>query len=141
MSALSEIAALPLIAPEPPTRRNRVLARRSRGSGKLSDRRATPRVAVELECEERLGRSRYVRLTTDLSPFGLSTRQGYSHPLGTKLHLALFLPDDPSHPVRLRGEVVGLFPDNAGIRIAFRHPSQEAVRRINKYLKSRYSRR
>jgi hypothetical protein len=32
--------------------------------------------------------------------------------------------------------VVGVLGQNAGVRIAFRNPSGEAVRRIHRYLKS-----
>jgi hypothetical protein len=46
------------------------------------ERRATPRVSVELECEERTTESRYVRMTNDLSTFGMSTRQGHTPPAG-----------------------------------------------------------
>jgi hypothetical protein len=93
-------------------------------------------LAVELECEEQIGHSRYFRITWDLSAFGLSTRYGYPHPVGTKLKLALYLPDDPE-PVRLRAQVVGLWPENSGVRLAFRSPPADAVRRINRYLRSR----
>ena len=51
------------------------------------DRRATPRVSVELECEERTTDSRYVRLTRDLSTFGMSTGVGHTPATGTRLTL------------------------------------------------------
>jgi hypothetical protein len=64
----------------------------------------------------------------------MSTRYGYPHPVGTQLELWLYLPDDPAHPVKLKAEVVGEWPDEAGVRVAFRNPSGQAVRRISKLL-------
>ncbi len=98
------------------------------------DRRATPRVRVEVECEERRGTSRYFRITEDLSAFGLSTRQGQARPLGTRVSLALFLPDDPKTPVLVQGQVVGPLGLEGGMRLAFRRPSAQAVRRIHRFL-------
>jgi hypothetical protein len=137
MDPLSELNALPLLAPDPPTRRQpRAKVRTTKRSGVTRDRRVAQRMAVAVECEERLGPTRYVRLTSDLSPFGLSTRQGYAHPVGTRLRLALYLPDQPRQPIHLKGEVVGVLGQSAGVRIAFRNPSGDAVRRIHHYLKS-----
>ncbi|MFZ5471627.1 MAG: PilZ domain-containing protein [Myxococcota bacterium] len=101
------------------------------------ERRATPRVAVELEWEERVGTSRYFRITTDLSTFGLSARQGYAHELGTKVKLVLQLPDEVGTPIEVDAEVVGTYDARGGMRLAFRNPSVEAVRRIHKFLAAR----
>lgn len=98
------------------------------------DRRATPRVAVELECEERTDDSRYVRMTSDLSTFGMSTRQGHTPPVGTRLTLSLFLPDEPIAPLKLDAEVLGAYDENGGMRLRFKNPSVESVKRIHRYL-------
>lgn len=105
------------------------------------DRRATPRVAVQLECEERSEGARYFRITEDLSTFGLATRQGFPHPTGTRLQLSLHLPDVDAGatplPLELEAEVVGHYDERGGTRLAFRQPSVEAVKRIHKFLAAR----
>lgn len=98
------------------------------------ERRATPRVPVELECEEKHGDTRYVRLTTDLSTFGMSTRHGPTPVHGSRLQLKLFLPDEPMAPLKLEAEVLGCYDDRGGMRLKFVRPSLEAVRRIHRYL-------
>ncbi len=103
------------------------------------ERRATPRLQVELECEERTGDSRLFRITTDLSTFGLATRQGGTHPVGTFLHLTLHLPDGLGEPLELEAEVLGAFDAFGGMRLAFRNPPAHAARRIHRYLAGRTS--
>ena len=98
------------------------------------ERRATPRVPVELECEEQQGDSRYVRLTTDLSTFGLSTRQGPTPIPGARMLIRLFLPDEPLAPLQLDAEVLSNYDAQGGMRLKFRKPSLDAVRRIHRYL-------
>ena len=149
MNIISEINQLPVIAPRPKVLQDRrQLERRSRWRLDLPvagekdrrearERRATPRLEVELDCEERFEGTRYFRITRDLSTFGVSTRCGYPHPVGTKLDLALYLPDDPRVPVKVQAEVVGWHSEDGGMRLAFRSPSAEAVRRIHRYLQTR----
>lgn len=103
----------------------------------MRERRATPRIPIELCCEERLGNKPYYRTTYDLSTFGLSTQYGHTYPAGTVVELKLHLPDDLRRPVDLRAEVVGIQEETAGMRLAFRNPSSEAVRRIHRYLFAR----
>ena len=98
------------------------------------ERRATPRVAVELECEERTSQTRYVRMTSDLSTFGMSTRQGHTPARGTRLTLSLFLPDEPLAPLKLDAEVLGPYDAGGGMRLRFKNPSVESVKRIHRYL-------
>jgi hypothetical protein len=149
MGPETELENLPLLTPQPKTRmldpRRSVAeggrarpAQERRGARRVPrERRAAQRAEVQLECEERVGPHRYFRVTHDVSPFGLSTRYGYPHPVGTRLELWLYLPDDPSNPVQLQAEVVGQWPDEAGVRVAFRNPSGQAVRRISKLLSGR----
>lgn len=101
------------------------------------DRRATPRVPVELELEERVEGARYFRITSDLSPFGLSTRQGFPYHLGTRMKVLLYLPDGEGTPLELDSEVVGAYAANGGLRLAFRNPELPAVRRIHRFLAAR----
>ena len=98
------------------------------------DRRATTRVEVELECEERTPDTRYVRLTNDLSPFGLSSREGHTPATGSRLSLALFLPDEPLAPLKLEAEVLGAYRRGRGMRLRFRSPTVDSVKRIHRYL-------
>src|ERR1043165_6709488 len=81
-----------------------------------SDRRATPRVQAEIICVERVGGTRFLRTTHDLSTFGLSTQYGHVHPVGTELDLELQLPDDSSRPLLLKARVVGHVDRMGGMR-------------------------
>lgn len=137
MDSISQLLPLPVIAPKPklvPDRRSGERRKESGGDRRFRERRASPRVQVELDCEERCGSSRYFRITTDLSTFGLATRQGYRHEVGTRLKLLLYLPDG-APPLALSAEVVGPYDERGGMRLAFRNMSREAVRRIHQFLK------
>jgi len=105
-----------------------------KGVVRSRDRRATPRMQIELCCEERSGRAPYCRTTWDLSTFGLSTQYGLAHPLGKTIQLRLHLPDDLRRPLDLEAEVVGHHDETGGMRLAFRNPPAESVRRIHRYL-------
>ena len=146
-----EVTALPLIAPSPKQARHdrRRQERRSplrqvlpTSAGEVErrkrfERRASRRVEVELDCEEHHGGgNRYFRVTRDLSTFGLSTRSGFPHDLGTRFSLRLYLPDGDRAPVEVQAEVVGWHTEDGGMRLAFRNPSAEAVRRIHKFVQS-----
>jgi len=102
-----------------------------------ADRRATPRVHAEIICVERVAGTRYLRTTYDLSTFGLSTQYGHVHPIGTDLDLELQLPDDSSRPLLIKARVVGHVGKQGGMRMAFRQPSRDAVRRLHKFLFTR----
>lgn len=125
--------------PTPVTRSRR--GSYSRGLGQRAarsrDRRATARVQIELCCEERSGKVPYYRTTWDVSTFGLSTQYGQAHPLGMTIAVRLHLPDDLRRPVELEAEVVGHHEETGGMRLAFRSPPAETVRRIHRYLFSR----
>lgn len=102
-----------------------------------SDRRATARVHAEVICVERVEGTRYLRTTYDVSTFGLSTQYGHVHPVGTELDLELQLPDDSSRPLLVRAKVVGHVGRTGGMRMAFKNPSRDAVRRLHKFLFAR----
>ena len=141
---------LPLLTPPKPKPRDRrgnnetslvgLYSRLSAGQPerrRFRERRATPRVPVELECEELHGESRYVRLTTDLSTFGMSTRHGPTPATGSRLFLKLFLPDEPMAPLKLEAEVLGSYHGQGGMRLRFVKPWLDAVRRIHRFLVAR----
>jgi hypothetical protein len=100
------------------------------------ERRATPRMPVELNWEEIDGSSRYFRATCDLSTFGMATRQGLVHAHGDHLKLALHLPDELL-PIELQAKVVGSYDARGGMRLAFQNAPVEALRRIHGYLRTR----
>jgi len=102
-----------------------------------SDRRATPRVQVEIICVELAAGTRFLRTTYDLSTFGLSTQYGHVHPVGTELDLELQLPDDSSRPLHIKAHVVSHVGRTGGMRLAFRNPSRDAVRRLHRFLFTR----
>jgi PilZ domain len=143
--------SLPIIAPRPPQSEERRKDRRGGDNASMvalferiqkkaperrsfRDRRATPRKEVALEWEEQVGDARLVRLTSDLSTFGLSTKEGPSHPKGTKMRVRLFLPDAPNEPLVLTATVVGDWDGGKGVRLKFEKPPVDAARRIHKYL-------
>ncbi len=134
---------LPLIAPAWPTgskKGERLAGSDSEKSGR--DRRASPRLQVELECEERYSHARYFRITWDLSTFGLSTRgTSGAHQVGERLDLRLYLPDGDPTPLDVRAEVVGEHLEGDGLRVAFKNPPVEAIRRISRYVASRIGER
>lgn len=100
------------------------------------ERRATGRVEVALDCVERLGSQRFFRITHDLSTFGLSTATGPAHSAGTRLQLALQLPDGNADPVFVEAEVVGVHTETSGMRLAFRNPDADAIKRIHKFVQA-----
>src|SRR5512147_3297657 len=99
-----------------------------RSARRRRERRATPRVQVELCCEELSGKAPRYRITFDLSTFGVATRCGEGRAIGTELWLRLHLTDDVRHPVDVRAVVVGAHEESGGMRLAFRSPSAGAVR-------------
>jgi hypothetical protein len=103
------------------------------GGRRVRDRRATPRLQVELDCEQSLGSGYYFGITWDLSTFGFSTRHGTPHEPGTRLNVTLHLPDGEG-PLISEAEVVGVNAESGGTRLAFRNPGMDVVRRIHRYL-------
>ncbi|PZR07300.1 MAG: hypothetical protein DI536_28015 [Archangium gephyra] len=102
---------------------------------KFRERRATPRVVVSLALETRDGDQTMRLVTNDLSTFGLSIAGGRTPKKGSKLQLKLFLPDEPTDPLLLEGEVLGPLDANGGVRVKFINPELEVMRRIHKLVK------
>jgi hypothetical protein len=132
MSEPKEIPQLPVIAPRP--RLRALMGSREPSYQRHRERRATPRAGLEVEFEERMGDSRFIRVTTDVSTFGLAARGGPGYPPGTRLRLRLYLPDEVEKPLDLEGLVVGLFHTGGGVRISFRNPAIDAVKRLYRFL-------
>jgi len=136
----SAVTQLKPIAPRPLHRTHsrgfwqRLSALTPRVQPGLRERRATPRVRVEVECEERVGDSRYFHITTDLSTFGLSTRQGGPYAPGTRIQIVLHLPDGLRKPIVTGAVVVAPFDGRDGLRLAFRKMPLEGVKRIHQYV-------
>jgi hypothetical protein len=100
------------------------------------DRRAGPRVQVALECEEWMGASRVVWTTHDVSTFGLSLRDCFSRPAGSRVWLSLHLPDDEPQPLLLEGRVLGPCSAEGGLRVRFVNPPLPGLRRLHAYLRA-----
>ena len=143
-------AILPLLTPKLPQTLDRrsntgeamvkLFDRIKQGEGErrsFRERRATPRVTVGLALEADAGSGdETMRLIThDLSTFGLSISGGATPKKGTRLTLKLFLPDEPTEPLLLEGEVLGPLGADGGVRVRFLKPDLEAVRRIHKLVK------
>lgn len=99
------------------------------------ERRASPRVAVALEVETDTGEAKVMQTTHDLSTFGIAVHGGHTPPLGARLRVKIFLPDDPTAPLDLEAEVLGAFDEHGGARMRFLQPAVEDVRRIHRFLK------
>ena len=99
------------------------------------ERRASPRVNVGLNLEADAGAETMRLVTHDLSTFGLSISGGPTPKKGTRISLKLFLPDEPTNPLVLEGEVLGPLSDDGGVRVKFIKPDIEAVRRIHRLVK------
>ena len=127
---------MPLLTPKPPEKLEKSGAHTALINlfeMTKADRRASPRQEVVLEWEEFSADGHYFRLTSDLSTFGLATRQGVPHPKGTRMRVMLHLLDDEP-PLPLEAEVLGPYNAEGGMRLAFRSPPVEAVRRIHNFL-------
>jgi hypothetical protein len=99
------------------------------------ERRTRPRVSVALSAEERIPGMQVVWTTTDLSVAGLSMRDSFSRPAGTRLRLKLHLEDGQS-PLQVTGEVVGSFDEEGGMRVRFISLPAEGAARIHSLLES-----
>lgn len=141
-------AMLPLLTPKLPQTIDRrtnsgesmekLFARIKKGGEErraFRERRATPRVSVGLTLEARDGDETMRLVTNDLSTFGLSIAGGRTPKKGSKLHLKLFLPDEPTEPLMLEGEVLGPLDESGGVRVKFIKPDLEVMRRIHKLVK------
>ena len=102
--------------------------------GVTSDRRQAPRFTVRLSAEERAGPMQLLWSTTDLSITGLSMRDSFSRPVGTRLRLELHL-GDATQPLPVLTEVVGPYGDEGGVRVRFVELPEASRERIEHALK------
>lgn len=141
-------AMLPLLTPRLPQTIDRrahsgesmakLFDRIKQGDGErrsFRERRATPRVNVGLALETNHGEQTMRLVTHDLSTFGLSISGGPTPKKGTRLSLKLFLPDEPTDPLLLEGEVLGPLDRDGGVRVKFIKPDLEVTRRIHRLVK------
>lgn len=92
-------------------------------------RRVARRFEVALAASERSGPFEVEWTTTDLSVTGLSIRDSFSRPVGTRVHLQLQL-DDGLPPLPVTAEVIGAFDDAGGVRVHFVELSEDGRLRI-----------
>ncbi len=141
-------ALLPLLTPRLPQTIDRrahsgesmakLFDRIKQGDGErrsFRERRATPRVHVGLALETNHDEQTMRLVTHDLSTFGLSISGGPTPKKGTRLSLKLFLPDEPTDPLLLEGEVLGPLDREGGVRVKFIKPDLETSRRIHRLVK------
>ncbi|HLT29953.1 MAG TPA: PilZ domain-containing protein [Myxococcaceae bacterium] len=81
-------------------------------------RRVARRFEVALSASERSGPFEVVWTTTDLSVTGLSIRDSFSRPVGTRVHLQLEL-EDGHPPLPVTAEVIGAYDEAGGVRVHF----------------------
>lgn len=83
-----------------------------------SDRRADVRMPIELWTEEVKGDDVVFRRTGNISAGGVFFDQAIPYPVGKVLSIKIPLPET-EHEVVALGEVVGVRPDEVGMRVRF----------------------
>jgi uncharacterized protein (TIGR02266 family) len=87
------------------------------GAMRAAERRAAPRVLVDLEVDYRSEENFLFAYITDISTTGIFIRTTTPEPRGTELNLR-FIPDGADAPLELEGEVIWVnafrpgYPDN-----------------------------
>lgn len=74
------------------------------------ERRASPRIPVEMWVEESTERELYFQRGANISVGGLYLQQTIPHPKGTRVNLRFTLPGE-ENPVEVKGEIVNVSPD------------------------------
>jgi len=110
----------------------------SRGTGPAGggdgDRRAGPRIPIEMWVEEMTDSERYFRRAGNLSRGGLRLEHTIPLPVGTIVHLTFTLPGD-AKPVRVSGQIVSnAGPDDLRMGVKFVDASADAQAQIDAYL-------
>lgn len=101
-----------------------------------SDRRAHPRITVELRVDEHHDTATYFQQASDLSVGGLHLAGTISHPEGTRVSLELHLPGTGA-PVRVEAEVVSEPGDPIGMHLRFVDLDPDARERIERFIAAR----
>jgi uncharacterized protein (TIGR02266 family) len=101
-----------------------------------SDRRAHPRIAVELWVDERHGSATYFQHAADLSLGGMFLGGTIPHPAGTVVNLEFRLPGADT-PVRVRAEVVGEAAEPLGMHLRFVELSDATRDQLARFIDAR----
>ena len=100
-------------------------------NNKNGERRASPRIPVEMWVEESTDRELYFQRGANLSAGGIFLERTIPHSKGTVVNLQFTLPDD-SAPIKVKGEIVNVGDDPAelGMGVKFVDVSDEDKQRI-----------
>jgi uncharacterized protein (TIGR02266 family) len=102
---------------------------------KTDDRRASPRIPVEMWVEESTDRELYFQRGANISAGGIYLERTIPHSKGTVVNLQFTLPDD-SEPIKVKGEIVnvGDDPTELGMGVKFVELSENDERRIQNFI-------
>ena len=100
-----------------------------------SDRRASPRIPVEMWVEESTDRELYFQRGANISVGGIYLERTIPHTKGTVVNLQFTLPYD-STPVRVKGEIVnvGEDPSELGMGVKFIDLDDTDLQRIKRFI-------
>jgi len=101
----------------------------------LKERRAAPRIPVEMWVEESTDRELYFQRGANLSVGGIFLERTIPHSKGTVVNLQFTLPDE-STPIKVRGEIVnvGEAIEDLGMGVKFLDLSDGDRRRIQEFI-------
>jgi hypothetical protein len=98
------------------------------------ERRAAPRIPLEMWVEETTDEERYFRRAANLSRGGLRLEHTIPLPIGTTVHLTFTLPGDKA-PVSVSGQIVSSTgPDDLKMGLKFVNVTLEAQAKIDAFL-------
>lgn len=100
-----------------------------------AERRAEPRVPVEMWVEQATERELYFQRSANISAGGIYLEHTVPQPLGTRIRLRFLLPDD-DEAVEVEGEIVnvGASGEELGMGVKFVAMTPEVRRRIDAYI-------
>ena len=116
-----------------PKERRRVERRRT--DRRQGDRRSAPRVALDIWAEQEIGDDVIYLRTGDVSVSGISFQGVIPYPVGTELTLRIPLHHHAA-ALKVRGRVVNLSADGAGMGVQFTHFYDDARQRLEQRLGS-----
>jgi len=99
------------------------------------DRRASPRIPVEMWVEESTDRELYFQRGANISAGGIFLERTIPHSKGTVVNLQFTLPDE-STPIKVKGEIVnvGDDPTELGMGVKFIDLDDNARQRIQQFI-------
>jgi len=99
-----------------------------------NERRASPRIPVEMWVEESTERELYFQRGANISAGGLYLQQTIPHPQGTRVNLRFTLPGE-TNPVQVRGEIVNVSADDPlGMGVKFIELAEMNRQRIENFV-------